>query len=64
MAENMNDFEKYEEASQKQRTRNKQIRNLALSTLQEMTKLEFTNEEYEYFKNCMDRKIKNSKITL
>lgn len=64
MAENMNDFEKYEETLQKQRTRNKQIRNLALSTLQEMTKLEFTNEEYEYFKNCMDRKIKKSKITL
>lgn len=44
--------------------RNKTIRNLALSTIKEMINLGFTNEEYEYFKWCMDKKVKMSKITL
>lgn len=60
MEKEWKEFMEEEQAKQK---RIEQIKNLASSTLNEMIKLGFTNKEYEYFKNCMDKQLKNFKIT-
>ena len=51
-----------EEWLKKDEERKNKIRNLVLSTLGELTKLECTYEEYDFFKSYMDIQTKKSKI--
>ena len=57
-------MEEFEKEMERLKKRSEEMQNLAISFVQEMTKLGFTFQEYQSLKNRLDKLVDNSKITL